>query len=106
MAAGWCSRRGESYEAYKAELELADEWSRIQHLRSRADPQDRAGTEADAALLYDNTCGVSNPALTMLMSAIPEAGGTVLQASVTGLSRDAGAASPLPTATASMPMAS
>ena len=95
---GWMKvfRRGESYEAYKAELELADEVGTEYSIFDREQiRQIEPGLKPiyEKAVLYDNTCGVSNPAALTdaYVRLFTEAGGTVLQASVTGLSRDAGA---------------
>ena len=95
---GWMKafRTNESFEAYAGELALADEngvaysvfdESQLRQIEPGLKPIYRK------AVLYDETCGVSNPAALTdaYVAMFLEGGGTVLKAAVTALSRsDAG----------------
>ena len=94
---GWMKvfRRAESFEAYSSELALADEVGTGYSVFDREQiRQIEPGLKPiyEKAVLYDNTCGVSNPAALTdaYVRLFTEAGGSVRQARVTGLSRDAG----------------
>ena len=93
---GWMKvfRRNESFEAYKAELALADEVGGGYSIFDREQiRQIEPGLKPiyEKAVLYDNTCGVSNPAALTdaYVRLFTEAGGTVVKAQVDGLSQGA-----------------
>jgi len=93
---GWMKvfRHSESFEAYKAELALADEVGTGYSIFDREQiRQIEPGLKPiyEKAVLYDNTCGVSNPAALTdaYVRLFLEAGGNLHEARVTGLSRGA-----------------
>ena len=91
---GWMKvfRRQESFEAYRAELALADEVGTGYSIFDREQiRQIEPGLKPiyEKAVLYDNTCGVSNPAALTdaYVRLFTDAGGRVAKARVTGLAR-------------------
>ena len=91
---GWMKvfRRQESFEAYRAELALADEVGTGYSIFDREQiRQIEPGLKPiyEKAVLYDNTCGVSNPAALTdaYVRLFTNAGVRVAKASVTGLAR-------------------
>ena len=91
---GWMKvfRRQESFEAYRAELALADEVGTGYSIFDREQiRQIEPGLKPiyEKAVLYDNTCGVSNPAVLTdaYVRLFTDAGGRVAKARVTGLAR-------------------
>ena len=91
---GWMKvfRRQESFEAYRAELALADEVGTGYSIFDREQiRQIEPGLKPiyEKAVLYDNTCGVSNPAALTdaYVKLFTDAGGRVAKARVTGLAR-------------------
>ena len=91
---GWMKafRTTESFEAYAGELALADENGVVYSVFDESQlRQIEPGLKPiyKKAVLYDETCGVSNPAALTdaYVAMFVESGGTVLQASVSGLSQ-------------------
>lgn len=91
---GWMKvfRRQESFEAYRAELALADEVGTGYSIFDREQiRQIEPGLKPiyEKAVLYDNTCGVSNPAALTdaYVRLFTDAGGRVAKARVTRLAR-------------------
>ena len=91
---GWMKafRTTESFEAYAGELALADENGVVYSVFDESQlRQIEPGLKPiyKKAVLYDETCGVSNPAALTdaYVAMFVESGGAVLQASVSGLSQ-------------------